>query len=55
LGKGEHANDPHVNCIQTTNFKLSAEETVPITPHGELIEGGSFEVKVLPGALQLLI
>ncbi len=55
LGKGEHANDPLVNYLHTTSLKLTTEETVPIMLDGELIEGGSFEVKILPGALKLLL
>lgn len=37
LGKGDHANGLLVNYIQTNNFELSTEETVPITLDGELI------------------
>ena len=55
LGKGEHADDPLVNYLQISNFKLTTEETIPITLDGELIEGDSFEVKILPGSLKLLI
>jgi diacylglycerol kinase family enzyme len=36
-------------------LKVTTEESVPITLDGELIESGSFEVKVLPGALELLL
>lgn len=55
LGKGGHVGDPLVTYLHTANLKVTTEESVPITLDGELIESGSFEVKVLPGALELLL
>jgi YegS/Rv2252/BmrU family lipid kinase len=55
LGKGDHVEDPLVTYLHTTRLKVTTEESVPITLDGELIESGSFEVKVLPGVLELLL
>lgn len=55
LGKGGHVGDPLVTYLHTAGLKVTTEDSVPITLDGELIESGSFEVKVLPGALELLL
>ncbi len=55
LMKGRHLGDPAVNYRQTAHVKLATDEDLPINLDGELIEGGSFEVRVLPGAMEVLI
>ena len=55
LGTGRHVERPEVEYHQVREFSLVTEEGVSITLDGELIEGGSFAVRVLPGALSLLL
>jgi diacylglycerol kinase (ATP) len=55
LSQGGHVGDPLVTYIQTSKLKLTTDEALPVNLDGELIESGSFEVKVLPGALDLLL
>lgn len=55
IPSGRHINQPGVHYLQTSHFKLTTDEPLPINLDGELIESGSFEVRVLPGALDLLI
>jgi len=55
LGQGGHVGDPLVTYAQTATLKLTTDAVLPVNLDGELIESGSFEVRVLPGALELLI
>jgi YegS/Rv2252/BmrU family lipid kinase len=52
---GRHIDQPGVHYLQVSHFKLTTDEPLPINLDGELIESGSFEVRVLPGALDLLL
>lgn len=55
LGRGTHVDEPGVHYMQVSELKLITEELIPVILDGELIESGSFDVRVLPGALELLI
>ena len=55
LGSGRHIGEPGVKHVQVSRFKLTTDESLPLNLDGELIESGTFEVQVLPGALDLLI
>jgi diacylglycerol kinase (ATP) len=55
ISTGQHIDQTSVHYLQVSHFKLTTDESLPINLDGELIESGSFEVRVLPGALGLLL
>jgi YegS/Rv2252/BmrU family lipid kinase len=52
---GTHLDEDGVGFAQVSHFKLTTDEVLPINLDGELIESGSFEVRVLPRAIELLL
>ncbi len=55
LKEGRHVDSPEVKYYHVSEFTLRTEEELSIVLDGELIEGGSCSVRVLPGSLELLI
>ena len=54
LGNGGHLGAPGIHYEQVSSLKLTTEASLPVNVDGELIESGSFAVRVLPGALKIL-
>jgi diacylglycerol kinase family enzyme len=44
-----------VHHVQAERLRLTTSEGVPVNVDGELIKGGSFEVRVRPGVLTVLL
>jgi diacylglycerol kinase family enzyme len=55
LGKGKHLGAPGIHYQQVAELKLTTKAKIPINVDGELIESGSFSVRTLPGALEILL
>ena len=55
LRHGGHLGAPGIHYQQVTALKLTTETSLPVNVDGELIESGSFAVRVLPGALEVLL
>jgi diacylglycerol kinase (ATP) len=55
LESGGHAGCPGIHYQQVSALTLTTEASLPVNVDGELIESGSFAVRVLPGALEVLL
>lgn len=52
--KGKHISDKRVNYYQTTGINLEFKERVPFHVDGELNFAERFEVKIMPGAFNII-
>ena len=55
LGKGQHLGASGIHYQQVDALTLTTNSKLPINVDGELIESGSFSVRVLPAALEVLL
>ncbi|MCH1506974.1 diacylglycerol kinase family lipid kinase [Verrucomicrobiales bacterium] len=55
LGKGKHLGAPGIHYQQVSSLTLTTDASLPINVDGELIGSGSFSVRILPGALEVLL